>query len=463
MFLGLTSSSLAGAALSGLGMSNRRTGRDRRAEMRDLEGRMAALDRSQALIELASDGKVLRANANFAALLGMTAQDIGERLYTDLLTDTERSGNGFRLVMDRLHRGEAVTARLQHMTQDKRPIHLRMAFSPVTGEDGKVARLFGMATDETEVAQNDVVSGHVRLALDNVSVAVMMVNRDFIVTHVNQSTKDLLTRRADDFRKIWPTFDPAKMVGTCIDMFHRDPSHQRRMLSDSSKLPFRTDISVGDLKFALNVSARYDAAGVYDGNILEWMDVTELRTQQGQLAALDRVQAVIEFSLDGRILNANKNFLTTLGYTLDEIRGQHHSMFIDPVYRASAEYRAFWDKLSRGEYDAGQYKRIGKGGREVWIQASYNPILDLNGKPFKVVKYATDITEQKLVTANFEGQLAAISKAQAVIEFGLDGKVLSANENFLNALGYTLPEIQGRHHSTFVDPAYAGSAEYRAF
>ncbi|PHN95939.1 chemotaxis protein, partial [Tenacibaculum discolor] len=113
----------------------------------------------------------------------------------------------------------------------------------------------------------------------------------------------------------------------------------------------------------------------------------------------------------------NDNFLSTLGYSLSEIKGQHHSMFVDPDYRNSVDYRLFWDKLGRGEYDAGQYKRLGRGGREIWIQASYNPILDMNGKPFKVVKYATDITQAKLQAADFEGQLKAISKAQAVIEF----------------------------------------------
>ena len=184
---------------------------------------------------------------------------------------------------------------------------------------------------------------------------------------------------------------------------------------------------------------------------------------EGQLSAIGKAQAMIEFGLDGKILKANENFLNTVGYSLDEIRGQHHSMFVDPAYRATAEYRMFWDKLGRGEYDAGQYKRIGRGGKEIWIQASYNPILDLNGKPFKVVKFATDITDQKLATANYEGQLAAISKAQAVIEFGMDGKILTANENFLNTLGYTLPEIQGRHHSTFVEPAHTSSPDYRTF
>src|ERR1700760_3804334 len=114
-----------------------------------------------------------------------------------------------------------------------------------------------------------------------------------------------------------------------------------------------------------------------------------------QLAAIDRSQAMIMFSPDGTILHANENFCKAIGYTLAEIKGQHPSMFVEPSYRDSAAYRQFWDKLGRGEYDAGQYKRLGKGGREIWIQASYNPIRDMSGKPFKVVKFATEITDDK--------------------------------------------------------------------
>ena len=185
--------------------------------------------------------------------------------------------------------------------------------------------------------------------------------------------------------------------------------------------------------------------------------------QLGQLSAIGKAQAVIEFALDGKILTANDNFLSTVGYSLDEIKGQHHSMFADPVYRASPEYRMLWEKLGRGEFDAGQYKRYGKGGKEIWIEASYNPIFDMNGKPFKVVKYATNITAQKLQAADYAGQLAAISKAQAVIEFSMDGKILDANENFLKTLGYTLDEIKGQHHSMFATPEYRASHEYRLF
>jgi methyl-accepting chemotaxis protein len=182
-----------------------------------------------------------------------------------------------------------------------------------------------------------------------------------------------------------------------------------------------------------------------------------------RIAAINTSQAVIEFTPDGKIVHANTNFLNTVGYTLDEVKGQHHSIFVDPAYRQSAEYRQFWEKLGRGEFDAAQYRRIGKGGKEIWIQASYNPLFDRSGKVVGVIKFATDITADKLKNADFEGQLAAINKAQAVIQFTLDGKILEANENFLKTLGYTLEEIKGRHHSMFVEPGYAQSADYKLF
>jgi methyl-accepting chemotaxis protein len=182
-----------------------------------------------------------------------------------------------------------------------------------------------------------------------------------------------------------------------------------------------------------------------------------------QAAAISKSQAVIEFNMDGSIITANENFLKTLGYTLAEIQGKHHSMFVEPSTRESAEYRAFWAALNRGEYQAGEYKRIGKGGKQVWIQASCNPVLDNAGKPVKVIKFATEITAQKLRGMEDAGQIAAISRAQAVVSFNLDGTIISANENFLKTLGYSLAEIQGKHHSMFVEPAARDSAEYREF
>ncbi|NKN37016.1 PAS domain S-box protein [Agrobacterium sp. a22-2] len=180
------------------------------------------------------------------------------------------------------------------------------------------------------------------------------------------------------------------------------------------------------------------------------------------LSALNKSQAIIEFDLNGTILSANEIFCNLLGYQLSEIKGKHHSLFCDPAYVATPDYKEFWAMLGRGKFDTREYKRIAKSGKEVWIQASYNPVLR-GGKPYKVIKVATDITEAKLKTAEDSGKVAAIGRAQAVIEFTPKGDVIRANDNFLNALGYSESEIQGKHHSLFCEPSYVNSPAYTAF
>ena len=195
----------------------------------------------------------------------------------------------------------------------------------------------------------------------------------------------------------------------------------------------------------------------------ERVSAMELADLRGQVKAIGRSLAVIEFALDGTIENANKNFLKTTGYTLEEIRGRHHRMFVDSSERETSAYERFWKQLEQGEYQSGVFHRIGKDGREIWLQACYSPIFDAAGKPFKVVKYCTDVTDQKMRAADSEGQVKAIDKSQSVVEFDLDGTIRNANENFLRTVGYTIDEIRGRHHRIFVDSGYAQSAEYRAF
>ena len=196
-------------------------------------------------------------------------------------------------------------------------------------------------------------------------------------------------------------------------------------------------------------------------------DVTEAELERhnarGVLGAIDQSYAYVEFDLGGKVLHANGNFLKTLGYASDEIAGRHHRTFCEPAHAESAAYAQFWRDLGAGEAQQGVYKRIAKGGREVWIQAVYAPVKDEMGRVAKIVTIATDVTEQRLQAADAAGQLAAIDTSQAVIEFALDGTILGANENFLKTVGYALEEIRGRHHSLFVDPAHASSVEYRQF
>ncbi len=200
-------------------------------------------------------------------------------------------------------------------------------------------------------------------------------------------------------------------------------------------------------------------------------EITKLQEQNehlnrevaGQLAAINRTQATIEFELDGTIITANENFLNAVGYTLDEIRGKHHRIFVPPEERESDDYKLFWSRLAGGEFLRGEYRRIAKSGAEVWIEGTYNPIIGDDGKPFKVVKFATDVTERKSQNANFESEIQAIRKSQAVVEFTLEGEILDANQNFLDFMGYTLEEVKGRHHRIFLDPRQQESDDYRDF
>ena len=194
-----------------------------------------------------------------------------------------------------------------------------------------------------------------------------------------------------------------------------------------------------------------------------WTKLAGGTPAEAVLTAINKSLAVIEFDPSGNILTANENFLRAMGYKAHEIAGQHHRMFVDQEYARSADYAAFWAKLRRGDFDAAEYKRIDKAGREVWIQATYNPVLNSRGKVVKVVKFATDTTTAKMQNAENSGKLDAISRAQAVIEFTVDGEILTANANFLATLGYDLSEIKGRHHRMFVDPAYAHSPAYVEF
>ena len=299
----------------------------------------------------------------------------------------------------------------------------------------------------------------------NRSQAVIEFNMDGSIVTANQNFLNALGYRLDEIQgKHHSMFVPAGQ---------RDGSDYRAFWAALNRGEFQAGeykrIAKGGREVWIEASYNpvLNASGKPVKVVKFATDVTRSKlrgmTDASKIAASDRAQAVIEFNLDGTVRTANNNFLKALGYSLDEINGKHHSMFMPQAERDSAAYREFWAKLNRGEYQAGEYKRIGKGGKDVWILASYNPMLDETGKPFGVVKFATDVTGQKLKNADLSGQIDAIGKSQAVIEFNMDGTIIAANENFLGAMGYTLGEIRGKHHSLFVEPSERESAEYREF
>jgi len=372
-----------------------------RAKLADYEGQLAAIRKSQAVIEFNLDGTILTANENFLQTLGYSLDEIKGRHHSLFVDETYKNSLEYREFWAKLNRGEYIAGEFKRIGKGGKEVWIQASYGPIMGLNGQPFKVVKYATDITAQISLRNDAARFRVVVDDAVASIMMIDRNFTVTFVNKSTYNLLNKHIDTLRMAFPGFDPKKVMGTSIDQFHKNPQHQRQLLSDPSRLPYETDIKVGPLSFSLRVTAVRDANGNYVGNSLEWKDVTAERMQavqdadyRGQIAAISKGQAVIEFKLDGTIVTANENFLRTLNYSLDEIQGRQHSMFVDETYKHSPDYREFWAKLNRGEYVAGEFKRFGKGGKEVWIQASYNPIMDTGGKPFKVVKYATDITGQ---------------------------------------------------------------------
>jgi methyl-accepting chemotaxis protein len=314
---------------------------------------------------------------------------------------------------------------------------------------------FTKATDANQALRN-------KQALDATTCCIMMADAERNIIFANKSVKDLLKANEKKLQELLPSFSADNLEGQNIDQFHKKPSHQRNMLAEL-KSTITSSIKIGDLNFKLTLSPMFDQEQNNIGTMVEWIDQSEILIKSTMLNALDKAQAVIEFTPDGIIQNANDNFLNTLGYSLNEIVGNHHKMFCDASYVKSSEYSEFWRTLKSGKLHSGEFCRLDKQGKEIWIQASYNPVFDGDGKVIRVVKFATDITATKLKNSNYEGQINAINKAQAVIEFDLDGNILTANENFLNTVGYRLEEVQGKHHSMFVKDDYKRSSEYAQF
>ena len=433
-------------------------------ENQEFKAQLAALSRSQAVIEFDLEGNVLNANENFLAVLGYTLDEIKGKHHSMFVEASYRQSNEYKEFWDKLRRGEFQAAEYRRIGKGGKDVWIQASYNPIIGPDGKPYKVIKFATDVT--AQKIVNADYQgQLAAIGKSQAVIEFQMDGTVLTANENFLKTLGYTLDEIK--------GKHHSLFVEPAYKASAEYREFWAALNRGEYQAAeykrIGKGGKEVWIQASYNpiLDLSGKPVKVVKYATDTTlaklEAADAHGQLEAIGKSQAVIEFQMDGTIITANANFLHALGYSLDEVKGRHHSMFVEPGFKESHEYREFWAALNRGEYQAAEYKRIGKGGKEVWIQASYNPILDLNGKPFKVVKYATETTEAKLQNADYQGQLAAIGKSQAVIEFKMDGTIVTANANFLGALGYELDEVKGRHHSMFVEPAYKASAEYREF
>jgi methyl-accepting chemotaxis protein len=436
------------------------------AKLADTEfrGRVAAIDRAQAVIEFALDGTVLAANKNFLETMGYALHEVQGRHHRLFCEPDLISSDEYAQFWERLGSGAFESGEFRRLAKGGREVWLQATYNPILDDTGKPLKVVKFATDITEAKLlNADYRGKVA-AIDRAQAVIEFDLRGRILT-ANQNFLDAVGYTLPEIR----------------GKHHRifvDPAHA----ASDAYAEFWERLGKG--KYESGEFKRFDKDGrevwlqatynpILDENgrplkIVKFAsDVTREKRRNaefmGKVAAMDRAQAVIEFNLDGTVIAANRNFLQVMGYTAAEVQDKHHSMFCEPDYAASDAYREFWRRLANGDYHSGEYKRVASDGRDVWIQATYNPILDDSGRPFKVVKFAMDVTEEKLRRAEVESRVVAIDRAQAVIEFDLEGNVLGANENFLRTMGYSAREIIGHHHSEFCDDEYVRSKEYRDF
>ncbi|WP_305784903.1 methyl-accepting chemotaxis protein [Symbioplanes lichenis] len=435
-----------------------------RRQVTELKGKYAAIDRSQAVIEFDLEGVILSANENFLELMGYALGDLVGQHHRILCEERYAESQEYAQFWERLRVGEAETGEFKRLGRGGREVWIRATYNPIFNLDGRPYKIVKYAMDVTETKlRNAEYEGKVN-AIGR-SQAVIEFDLSGLILNANQNFLNTMGYTLDE------------VIGQHHRMFVEENEARGAQYRNFWQALSRGEYESGEYKRVAKggreiwLQATYNPIFDLDGRpykIVKYAtEITEAKSRSaeyvGKVTAIGRAQAVVEFDLDGRILDANDNFLEVVGYKLDEVRGQHHRIFMEAEAARSPEYARFWERLSRGEYESGEYKRIGKGGKEVWLLASYNPIFDMDGRPFKVVKYATDVTEGKLRNAEYEGKVSAIGRAQAVVEFDLQGRVLSANRNFLDAVGYPLEEVKGQHHRMFVTKEEASSTDYLAF
>ncbi len=435
-----------------------------RQEIAQLKAENAAINKSQAVIEFLPDGTILTANDNFLGAVGYTLEEIQGQHHRIFVDHNYANSAEYRDFWFKLGQGQFDAGQYKRFGKGGKEIWIQASYNPILDDNGQTIKVVKYAADITEQkkqfadfsGQMEAIGKAQAVIEFNMDGTIRWANENFLNT-VGYTLGEIEGQhhrmfvgaeyaRSAEYRDFWAKLNRGEYESAEYCRFGKGGKEiwiqaSYNPILDLNGKPYKV------VKFATDVTKQK----------MQFADFS------GQMEAIGKAQAVIEFNMDGTIRWANENFLNTVGYSLGEIEGQHHQMFVHPEFARSNEYKQFWDKLNRGEYESAEYKRVGKGGKEIWIQASYNPIFDVNGKPYKVVKYATDVTDQKLANADFSGQMEAISKSQAVIEFNMDGTIRTANENFLATVGYSLSEIEGRHHQMFVEKELAASPEYDQF
>lgn len=418
-----------------------------------------ALNRAQLIVEHTIDGVISSVNDNFQKLFGYSAEELKGKHHSSLY---ENSGDieQHNEVWKKIQQGETHSAEYKLLSKSGKEIWLNSSFYPVKDEKGNVVKVFKIATDISALKEELEVRKAIMDITSIVSESdlkgnILSINSKFC--ELSQYTEDELlgkphntTRHPDMakevFKELWATIGRGKIFRGVVKNRKKDGT------------PYYVDAVIAPIMGPNGKPKKY--LGVrYDITDLE----LERHNMKGILGAIDSSYAYVEFDTNGNLVNTNSLFLELLGYKKDELVGKHHRTLVDSQFSASTEYTNFWTALNSGKSFNDTYKILSKDAKELWIQAVYAPVMDEMGRVVKIVKISTDVTRQKMAEAENAGKFEAISRAMGVIEFNLDGSILTANENFLKTMGYTLDEIKGKHHRMFCDSQFVDSINYKEF
>ncbi len=438
--------------------------KDLQGEVSEFRALKKEINKARCVIEFNADGEIININENALEALGYKGKDLIGEHHRALVGRDVAKGEEYQEFWPNLEEGKSNRGAFQLQNKQGNTVWFQGYYAPVLNAEKKLLKVVAYLTDITndknkliDLSDEDNAINEAFGVMEcDLSGTVLSCNDQFLKP-LGFSKEEVVGKKTSIFVSK-ETYESSEYKSMWDDLA-KGKSHNiqiKRIAKSGEELWFQsTYVAIKDVKI------RPYKVVVYSFCITE--EKKRSGDYLGQLAAISKIQGVIEFDLKGNIIAVNENFAKVTGYSENEIVGNHHSMFVDAETKAGAEYKAFWDKLGRGEASQGVYKRIGKDGKEIWLQASYNPIYGLDGKAFKVVKYATDITAVQQKNSEYSGQLTAIGKVMGVIAFDLKGNILEVNDNFANVTGYTEKEIVGNHHSMFVDAAYKASAEYKAF
>ncbi len=353
--------------------------------------KLDAAGRSFAVVEFDLGGRIVDANQNFLSITGYALHEIVGKDQTMFGMLEETSNNTYERFRENLKTTHAFSDKVKCVAKGGREIWFQASFSMLFDANEQPSGFIKFATDITESELKNREAYAHQSVVDCTTSAIISVNRDLVVTYANEASNKLFEKYSAEFRSALSGFNPSNVKGECISPLLSNPE----LLNDPQNLPHSADITFGSLKLDLFINATFSTAGEYIGNVIELKDATQTSTHAGIIEALNNSQAVIQFNLEGEVLSANSLFLKVMGYQENEVIGKHHSIFVDPSFAVSAKYSRFWEKMRNGQSASGKFSRFGKNGDEIVLQASYYPILDKQGQPFKVVKFATDVTRDE--------------------------------------------------------------------